>query len=183
MKKVLFIFFLAGLVGCTENPLEARYDNAERSTTRPASILDDKKGLVLLFLSPECPLCINYAPELQKLNSTFQDFSFLGVVSGNFYPHDITKRYLIKYDLEFDVIYDTGFLLAKKYGATITPEVVVIDSEGKPIYKGAIDNWAISLGKKRSVVTEHYLSDALQALRMNEKPQITETKAVGCFIE
>jgi hypothetical protein len=59
----------------------------------------------------------------------------------------------------------------------------VMDGSGKLIYQGLLDNWAISLGKKRKHASEHYLADALEAIKNGNDPEVSFTKAVGCIIE
>ena len=65
----------------------------------------------------------------------------------------------------------------------VTPEVFLTNPEGKTIYQGAIDNRAPELGQHRTVVTEHYLQDALNTFIRTGKVSIRTTKPVGCFIE
>jgi hypothetical protein len=59
----------------------------------------------------------------------------------------------------------------------------VVDSHGKTLYRGAIDNWAVDLGQSRPVITENYLSDVLHSIAQGRDVPVRETKAVGCFIE
>ena len=67
--------------------------------------------------------------------------------------------------------------------AKVTPEVFVFNPQGKLQYQGKIDNWIVKLGKKRTIVTEFYLSDALKSLIAGEPVAVSHTDAVGCIIE
>jgi hypothetical protein len=78
---------------------------------------------------------------------------------------------------------DAKAAFAKQLGATITPEVFVLGKSQETLYSGRIDNWAYELGRKRKVITEHNLLDALNAIDKKQKIKITKTKAVGCYIE
>ena len=73
--------------------------------------------------------------------------------------------------------------LVKALGATITPEVFVLNGQYEVMYSGRIDNWAYELAKKRKLITAHDLQDALEAMLAGKKVIVTQTKAVGCFIE
>lgn len=139
----------------------------------------------MLFLSPECPLCQNYTLAIRGLEQEFSsnNIPFVGIISGNYYTKEEVRSYKAKYDLEMDMLFDPDFSLSQFYGATITPEAVLIDKKGDLQYRGAIDNWAISLGKKRLNITEHYLTDALNNFLSGNEIDPQETKAVGCFIE
>ncbi len=141
--------------------------------------------MVMLFLTPECPLCQNYTVAMRKLEKEYsaKDIPFIGVISGNYYTKDEVRRYKLKYDMEMDILFDPDFKLSKYYGATVTPEAIFIDRKGDLKYRGAIDNWAISLAKKRLNTTEHYLSDALDDFLSGNKINPERTKPVGCFIE
>jgi hypothetical protein len=87
------------------------------------------------------------------------------------------------YNVNFPVLPDRSMALADFFNATKTPEVFATNSEGKTFYRGAIDNWAPELGQHRTVITKHYLLDALNSFLDHRTVQVQETLAVGCFIE
>lgn len=140
---------------------------------------------VLLFLSPECPLCQNYAPTIQEIQNSFSDkeVEFFGIVSGDFYSRESILKYTLKYGIDMPILLDPEIKLADQLKAEITPEAVVLNDQGNIVYMGAIDNWAISLGQKRLQASAHYLTDALNNYLIGKKVEPTKTKAVGCFIE
>ncbi|MFT5311332.1 MAG: hypothetical protein ACI8VL_002248, partial [Bacteroidia bacterium] len=78
---------------------------------------------------------------------------------------------------------DNGNQLAQNLGATVTPEVFVLNSESEIIYSGKIDNWVNDLGKKKLEVSEHYLEDALTAFIKGKPINQKETTPIGCLIE
>ena len=112
-----------------------------------------------------------------------RDVAFVGVVGGTYFKPEEINRYKVLHDLDFPILMDPELKLARRLEATITPEVVVLDSNYKQVYSGAIDNWAISLGRQRRVITEHYLSDAIIAVLAGRPVSPDKTKAVGCFIQ
>lgn len=142
------------------------------------------KATVLIFLDPECPISQAYTLTLRKLH---QQYAIEGVVFRGIYDsaplkkRDI-RRFHQKYQLPFTGLKDTDYALARKYGATITPEVVVINEMESVLYRGAIDNWYYALGKNRTEPTELYLKDALDAI-LGVYPIVTkQTQAVGCLM-
>lgn len=148
----------------------------------------DLKGeyLVLIFMSPECPLSENYSKTIKNLSIEFADKNvrFYIVFPGIFYPRPQIEEFLKKYHLPTDmVIYDPDHLFKDYFSATITPEAFLTDVTGTILYRGAIDNWAITLGKQRQVITEHYLIDAIESVVINENIKTKKTRAVGCIIE
>lgn len=137
-----------------------------------------------IFLSPECPLCKNYAPlinELQKKHAI--TVSFYLIVPGMSYSMGEIKSFSKEY-LKNAVVYrDATFDLSRYLQATVTPEVVLIESErGRPVYRGALDNWVVSLGKQRKGATEHYLSDAIESYLHHRFPAVAFKEPVGCLI-
>lgn len=179
----LLSFFI--LSCASKPPLNESFEDTTDTRHSVADYLENKNGMVMLFLTPECPLCQNYTVAMRRIEKdyTAKDIPFIGVISGDFYTKDEVRRYKLKYELEMDILFDPEFKLSKYYGATVTPEAVFIDHTGDLKYRGAIDNWAISLGKKRLNTTEHYLSDALDNFLSGNKIDPKETKPVGCYIE
>jgi hypothetical protein len=78
---------------------------------------------------------------------------------------------------------DPAATLARFFDATVTPEAFVVSPNGTPVYRGAIDNGTPELGQHRTVITEHYLLDALNSFITNGSVPVRSTKPVGCFIE
>lgn len=140
---------------------------------------------VVYFLSPECPLCINYTRNLKQLASDFssEQVQFIGVFSGKWFSADEVKEYRTKYGLPFQMLMDSDLSLAQLLDATVTPEAFLLDSSGRVLYSGAIDNWMNALGRKKLEVTEHHLHDAITATLAGQKVVVNRTKAVGCLIE
>jgi hypothetical protein len=54
---------------------------------------------------------------------------------------------------------------------------------GELLYRGRIDDGYAALGKKRAVVTEHDLRDALDAIAAGKPVKKAKTKAIGCLIQ
>jgi peroxiredoxin len=66
----------------------------------------------------------------------------------------------------------------RAYGAERTPEVFVVDGEGRVAYHGAIDD-----STDEDAITTTYLRAALDAVLAGEAPATAETPAVGCTIK
>lgn len=134
--------------------------------------------LVLIFLSPECPLCKKYAPRLRELHQTFRDEAvFAGVIPGQTFALNEIKTYQHDYKIPFVLLKDDNLALSRSLKAKVTPEVMVISAGGQLLYRGLIDNGIAGLGKQRTVVTEHYLANAIL-----KKNKISSTTAIGCMI-
>ena len=147
--------------------------------------LKKNKASVLITLDPECPMCVNYSKVINELAPKYSSDSiqFYGIFTSPFYSDAEIKAFAIKYKVDIPFILDPDYRLASFFGAEVTPEVFVIGRNGKLIYQGLLDNWAIALGKKRKRASEHYLADALEAIKTGTVPKVNYTKAVGCIIE
>ena len=150
-----------------------------------ASFLENKQGAVFVFLATDCPLSQNYMPTMNGLAQQFAQsgIGFYGIFSQQELPEKTLDDFTTSYSMSFPAIRDAQVKLADFFGATTTPQAFLADSRGRTLYKGAIDNWAPELGQHRTVITEHYLLEALESLRASKPVQIKETPAVGCFIE
>ena len=147
--------------------------------------LASNKATVVIFLQPECPFCNSYGKTLRNLDSVFtqQRIQLIGVVAGKNYPDNEIQDYMKKHSLKFTILLDPDFSLQKKLNAKVTPEAFLLDSDGKVMYRGMIDNWGYEIGKVRPQVTEHYLVDATSALLEKRPVPLDSTKAIGCYIE
>ena len=144
--------------------------------------LTSKDLLVIAFLSPECPLCKNYSGKLVSLNNKYsKEADFIGIIPGSFDREEVTE-FQKEYMPSFKLVKDTSLKLTNYLEGEITPEVMVINIKtGMLIYKGAIDDWVVSLGKTRNHVSNFYLDLAINNF-LNDKPAIPFTKPVGCLI-
>lgn len=197
MKKQLILFAIAFniITGCRETPGTRGQETDFPPRGIVLQTLSNKdtliygvshnKANVYVFLSPECPLSQSYSLTLNQLNNNYKNdhICFYGIFSGTFHSTDEIKKFKEKYGIEFPLFQDMDYNLARKLGATTTPEAFVLDSKGIIVYSGRIDNWAYEVSKKRQVITEHNLEDALESIVNNKTVAINKTKAVGCFIE
>lgn len=141
-----------------------------------------KDILVVTFLSPECPVCKNYSAKLMEYKSRYMDeATFIGLVPGSFEADEV-KEFQEAYMPTWTLFRDTALQLTHYLHGEVTPQVMVIDNKnGLLIYKGAIDDWMVALGKTRNHISNHYLEMAINNF-INHKPAIPFTKPVGCII-
>ena len=141
---------------------------------------------VYVFFSETCPICQSATLNLKAIYAKFQDRGIRFAVvfpNTNVSDEKSIEKFSKKYKLPFEHKIDEQQALTKKFSATITPEVIVVNSlTDEILYRGKIDNGFESIGKKRTVITEHYLNEALLSILENKPVNIKETKPVGCFI-
>jgi len=140
---------------------------------------------VLFFVATDCPISNSYAPEIQHVCAAF---GTRGVRCTLVYDDpDVTPEMVRKHEQEYryreiPAVIDDRRKLAKHAGASITPQAVVLSGAGDVRYRGRIDNLYAGLGKPRQQVTEHDVSDALDAVLAGKPVAHPETKTFGCYI-
>lgn len=147
------------------------------------STTDSTKITVYIFFSETCPICQSYTLTLKNLHEKYkqQNIEFVGVFSNYYTTDDSVQAFKKKYSIPFSLILDNNGEIAKKYNATITPEVFV-EQNNVIIYSGRIDDTFYRIGKRRKVITSNDLDDALLSLVTNQKIKTPKTQAVGCII-
>ena len=143
------------------------------------------KILVLVFMSPDCPLCINYTRTIRILNDQFKTdhVNFVTVYAGGYHNIDEIINFQKEYQLDLLGLLDPDFKLTNLVDATVTPQAIVISPDQKLAYSGAIDDWAYATGKKRSVINNHFLELAIKQILKDSIPEPSVTEPIGCFIE
>jgi len=137
-----------------------------------------------MFLSPDCPLCHSYTREFKILYDTFKDdFQFCGVLSGDYYTQNEIQHYIDSFHFDFPILIDDDFAFAKQLDAQVTPHFFLLDENGKALYDGRMDNWAIALGRKKLKADSFFLRDAIEAKLNNREISLRHTNPVGCVLE
>lgn len=139
---------------------------------------------VYVFLGETCPVSRHYTLTLRTLHAKYaaEDLAFIGVFPNALSTSTTIAAFKEKYLLPFPCLRDSAHTWVKRFGITVMPEVVVVDSSNTAIYQGRIDNTFARVGKRRRVVTERDLADVLNALRNKKPPAFRKTQAIGCFI-
>lgn len=147
---------------------------------------DSSQYKVYIFVSETCPICLQMTPQLRtllsKYNSKRIDFE---LVFPNPKSSDISSisEYMTKYNLICPYIIDKRRKMTHKYDVKITPEIILLDKQiNRILYRGKLDNQYEGLGKKRTIITEHYLEQALDQVIKGETVTIPYTEPIGCFL-
>jgi len=147
------------------------------------------KGFIVTFTCNTCPYAKLYENRIIELDKKFRSKGY-PVIAIN--PNDVGQKpedgmeEMIKRSNEkgytFPYLRDDSQEVAKKYGATKTPHIYLLNKEGNGFrveYIGAIDDSP----REEADVRERYVEDAIMALLVGKKPEITEKRAIGCTIK
>lgn len=142
-----------------------------------------KKAVVLFFVSPYCPTSNNFGPEMKAIEGDFADeFAFRYLHSDSSVKAADILQHASMMGFESPVLDDTAQVVAKKLGAKITPEVIVLDTAGTVLYKGRINDLYLGPTKRQREVKTNDLRDALAAIKAGTPVATPRTEAVGCKI-
>jgi len=141
----------------------------------------DAKAVVVVFTCNHCPVAQSYEDRLVQLAADYQGQG-VELVAINVSNLESDKLPAMKERAEekgfkFDYLYDPSQEIGRAYGATVTPDVFLLDGAGNVAYIGAIDD-----NMNESKATKHYLRDAIDAVLAGSKPQTDTTKPIGCGI-
>jgi thiol-disulfide isomerase/thioredoxin len=144
--------------------------------------LRESKAIAVVFLCNECPVVRSYLPQLNALQKEFGKKG-LSIVALNPNKGDAEsvkamKKMATKSKLSFAYLRDDRQVVAKTYGARLTPEVFLLDANRKIVYHGAIDDDRTLKGRPK----KKYLSDAIAATLAGKTPDKTHARPFGCAI-
>lgn len=140
---------------------------------------------VITLLATECPLSRQHVYTLNRLRADFQhrSIAFVGLFPRLASTSEELAGFRAETGAGFALAGDSALLWTRRLGGIMTPEVFVVRKDGVIVYSGALDDWAVSLGRRRRAATRHYVREALEATHAKHLPQTRRVEPVGCRIE
>jgi peroxiredoxin len=181
---IFLILFLQNISGEENAFFNFKLNDVDKHSVS-FSDFKSNKASVIVFLLSDCPASQSYTTTLNKLSKKYlpEKIKFYGVFPGKFSTTEELKSFQKIYMISFPLLMDPEMSFSKYMKASIAPSCFVVDSTGKIIYKGRIDDWLYALGKKRQVITENNLDDALKSVSKNLPVKKSETTPIGCILE
>jgi peroxiredoxin len=209
-KVLLATLALAVLVvvlgGCKEKPATSRaVEPAKQAVSDPAIAVPAKsldftltdhngkqvklsdyagKTVVLEWLNYDCPF-VKPHYEARTFANLAKKYAGNGVVwltvnSTEYATAQTNKAWAEKYNLARPILDDRAGKVGRLFGATNTPHMFILDTAGKIVYEGAIDN--APLGKVEGEYV-NYVDKALAELTAGNSVSLAKTKAYGCTVK
>lgn len=142
------------------------------------------RAVVFIFTGVECPIANRAQPELTRLAREFTPaVTFVPVYPNASEDAAMIIQHRATFELPPEAYRDPRQTLAKALGATVTPEVVAVASDGRLIYRGRVNDQFAGLGLGRPAPTRHDLKDALREFLEGKPPSGIVTPAAGCRIQ
>jgi di/tricarboxylate transporter len=143
------------------------------------------RATVYVFLAATCPISQAATLELRTLHERYAHagVAFVGVFPDSTVTAADRMQFARDYQISFALRADDQHVLTRRFGATITPEVVVVSAAGQKVYQGRLNDEYLGLGQRRTLVQHHELADALASLVAGRPVAVAQVPAVGCLIE
>jgi peroxiredoxin len=169
-------------------------DFSAPDTTGKTQSLSEYKGkyVVLEWFNPECPFVKKHygSDNMQKLQA---EYTGKGVVwltidsnapgtEGNITAEQAKKIMDSWKTKQTALLLDPESKVAKLYGAKNTPNMVIINPEGKIVYEGAIDSKA-SPNPADIPSSTNYVKSALDESLAGKPVSNAQTKPYGCSVK
>jgi peroxiredoxin len=142
----------------------------------------DKKAIVVVFLSFECPVSNSYSQPLADMAQEYakHGIAFLGLTTNlDETPEQVAKQ-ARDFRVPFPVLRDDKLVAARTLQADTTPEVFVLDGSYYLRYRGRIDNAYSERLKKHPQVTQHNLRQVIGEMLSGRPISEPVTVAIGC---
>ena len=166
---------------------------AALGASAPAFALEDQTGkkvslsdyagkvVVLEWINPDCPFVQRHAKAgtMRALSDKYKgQVVWLGVNSTSYMGRDNNAKWVADHGLAYPVLDDHAGEVGRLYGAKTTPHMYVIDTSGKLVYEGAIDDDPGGSG-----ASKNYVDAALTEVLAGKPVSVGQTKSYGCSVK
>lgn len=140
-----------------------------------------KDIVVLVFCNQGCPFSLGAEPSLFALSEKYKakGVVFYGIDSNANNSVDDIRKHVAEAKVPYIVLKDADNKYADLVGAKVTPEIFVVDWDGRLVYHGGPDDRTTPDGTPKNT----YLDSALDALTTGKEVPVKEAKTWGCGIK
>ena len=145
---------------------------------------EGKKAVAVIFIATRCPYSNAFTHVMASLAHEYESrgVAFIGINANSTEPVTEVAEHARAHGLDFLVLKDEGNKVADELGASVTPEVFLLDSTWTLRYHGALGN-SHQPTNNPSKTTDDEIRPALEDVLNGKPAQVTETKAFGCSIK
>ena len=147
--------------------------------------LDGAPATVIVFTCNHCPYALAWHDRIAQAARDYADagvrFVAVNPNDGERYPADSYQAMVdrvAREDWPMPYLHDAEQVVARAYDARTTPDLFVVDGDGKVAYRGAADSDHADPTQNAS-----WLRAALDAILDGRVPDPAETEPVGCSVK
>jgi len=185
MLRSLAVVFIAGALAVSafaEDLKKVENFSLDDVNGKKHSLADykDAKAIVLMFIATQCPVSNAYNERMASVEHDYasKGVVFLGINSNKQESVEEIKEHAAKHGFLFPILKDHNNVIADKLGASVTPEIYVLNGSLDLLYHGRIDD-----SQREAKVKAKDLRSALDELLAGKKVSTISTKAFGCTIK
>jgi peroxiredoxin len=140
------------------------------------SLMQGKRGAVVLFWSETCSHCERYDSYFNSFEERHPELGLVAVASRQGEGLNQVRSTAAARNLSFPILYDAGGQVARQWFTVLTPRVFLLDRNRNLLYRGAIDNFTFP-GDPDHVA---YLEPAIESFLAGKPIERPETTNFGC---
>jgi len=144
-----------------------------------STLLDAKKGAVVVFWSGVCSHCIRYDGYLNSFTERHPELALAVIASRAGETPEQIRKTMAERGILFPIGHDQGSVVARQWSTEQTPRAFLVDSGGVLHYRGAIDNFKYP-GDPEYV---GHLETAISEFLEGKPVKRAETSSFGCAIQ
>ena len=143
-----------------------------------------KKAVAVIFIATRCPYSNAFNHVMANLAHEYESrgIAFVGINANRTEPAAEVAEHARAHGLDFLILKDEGDQIANRLGASVTPEVFLLDSTWTLRYHGALGN-SHQPTTNPDKASDDEFRPALDAVLAGKAVNLTETKAFGCTIK
>ena len=195
MRNTVRFFCLLLLILAGASFAEVTQGPAKLHATAPRFSYPDQNGktisleqftgkfLVIQFMSSDCYYDTRHfkARTFQTIYEKYKEknVAWVAINSNRGANPDRDRAWAAEYGVGYPIIHDGTLELAKAYGVTKTPTIMIVGRDGNIVYIGAVDDDDRRDGGDKNGL-RNYIDRALGELTSGNPVSIPETKPYGC---
>jgi len=187
MYKFFFFVFLIQFILTFKSGAEVRPSwNVEVTDLGGAVTMLDRlagsKGMVVVARETNCPISEKYGARIKKLEDIYSErgLEFVYIYAGQIDIAANASTDKKKFSFKGAYLVDPELKVARHFQLQSTTEVLLLNSMGELVYRGALDDQH-SLSGSKPEAKNNYLQEAIENLLKGQQPSRTSTPAPGCL--
>jgi peroxiredoxin len=145
---------------------------------------EGKKAVAVIFFATRCPYSNAFNHVMADLANEYESrgVAFIGINANKTEPVTEVAEHARAHGLDFLILKDEGNQIADRLGASVTPEVFLLDNQWTLRYHGALGN-SHQPTTNPDKTNGDEVRAAFDAVLAGTPVSTTETKAFGCTIK
>jgi peroxiredoxin len=145
---------------------------------------EGKKAVAVIFIATRCPYSNSFNHVMASFAHEYESrgVAVIGINANKTEPVTEVAEHARSHGLDFLILKDEGNQIADRLGASVTPEVFLLDSTWTLRYHGALGNSHQPTDNPDKTDADE-VRPALEDVLNGKPPAVTETKAFGCSIK